>query len=296
MTHLEIEAFLSIIKFGSITKASEHLFVTQPALSRRIKALESELGYGLIIRQKGIRNIELTEAGRAFIPVAEKWQLLWKESQDIRQLDRNAILNVASIDSVSTYVLPQVYHAFLQSETKTKLTIHMLHSHEAYQHVEEGLVDIAFISNTRYSKNVETIPAFREPMRFICAAGSNYPPEVHPSQLVVKNEIKLPWNPEYERWHEYWFGAATQPRVFLDKMSLLEQFAGLENSWALVPASVANRLKNNVNIEMRGIKEGPSDRIIYYLLGTNRKSEPTNRFLHILSGYLKQVEGVYSLL
>lgn len=40
MTKLEVEAFLTIIKCGSISVAAEKLFVTQPALSRRIRALE----------------------------------------------------------------------------------------------------------------------------------------------------------------------------------------------------------------------------------------------------------------
>jgi DNA-binding transcriptional LysR family regulator len=296
MTHPEIEAFLTIIKCGSITKAAEILYVTQPALSRRIKSLETELGYSLIMRQKGIRCVELTAAGRAFISVAEKWQALWREAQDIHQLDRNTVLSVASVDSVSSYIMPLVYHSFLQSAPKTNLTIRTLHSYESYQYAENGLVDLAFISDDMYSKNVETIPAFREAMCFVCARGADYPQDVHPSQLDAKKQIKLPWNPEYDVWHEYWFGTTVQPRVFLDKMSLIEQFVCLEDSWAVVPASVANQLKRNIDIEARSIKEGPSDRICYYLLGVNRKPEPTGRFLHLLNDCLKKTEGVSSLL
>lgn len=295
MTHLEVEAFLTIIKYGSITKAAEILYVTQPALSRRIKSLETQLGYSLFLRQKGIRNIKLTDAGRAFISVADKWQTLWREAQDILQLDRNSVLNVASIDSVSTYIMSPVYHAFLQTAPKTNLTIRTLHSHEAYRYLEGGLVDLAFISDNMYSKNVETVPAFRETMLFVCAKGANYPQDVHPSQLDARKETKLPWNPEYDRWHEYWFGATAQPRVFLDKMSLMEQFVSLEDSWAIVPASVANRLERNRGIEVHSIAEGPSDRICYYLLGPSRKPEPTKRFLVLLNDCLQQVYGLSSL-
>lgn len=296
MTHLEIEAFLSVIKYGSITKASEKLFVTQPALSRRIRSLEMELGYQLIIRQKGIRTIELTEAGRDFIPIAEKWQILWSESQNLHQLDHKVILNVASADSVSTYIMLPVYYTFLQSETKTKLVIRTLHYSEAYQYVEDGTVDIAFAANARYSRRVDTIPAFRESMRMVCAAGSGYPLRVHPSMLDVKNEIKLPWNSEYERWHEYWYGATVQPLVILDKMSYMEQFIRLEHSWAMVPASAANRLRDSKAVEIHDMEEGPPDRIIYYLLGEKRKPEPMNRFLNILDSSLKDTKGIYSLL
>lgn len=127
MTQLEIEAFLTVIKYGSITRASESLFVSQPALSRRIKALETELGYGLIVRQKGVRSIELTRAGRAFIPIAEKWQLLWQESQSLRRADSKALFTVASVDSVSMYIMSAVYQAFLQSESETQLAVRTFH-------------------------------------------------------------------------------------------------------------------------------------------------------------------------
>ena len=54
MTFLEIEAFLSIVQHGSFSAAAEKLYITQPALGRRIRALEEELGYALFIRNKGV--------------------------------------------------------------------------------------------------------------------------------------------------------------------------------------------------------------------------------------------------
>ena len=60
MTFLEIEAFLKIAQCGSFSAAAEKLYITQPALGRRIRALEEELGYSLFIRNKGVRHVELT--------------------------------------------------------------------------------------------------------------------------------------------------------------------------------------------------------------------------------------------
>ena len=47
MTQSEITAFLAIIQCGSFSSAAEHLYITQPALSRRIQALEKKVGYKL---------------------------------------------------------------------------------------------------------------------------------------------------------------------------------------------------------------------------------------------------------
>ena len=83
MTELEIEAFLAIVRTGSISAAAQKLYVTQPALSRRIHALEQELGYSLMVRKKGVRSIELTSQGKAFISLAEKWKTVWNESRNV---------------------------------------------------------------------------------------------------------------------------------------------------------------------------------------------------------------------
>ena len=69
MTFLEIEAFLNIVQHGSFSAAAEKLYVTQPALGRRIRALEEELGYTLFVRNKGVRHVELTKQGQA-LPTA----------------------------------------------------------------------------------------------------------------------------------------------------------------------------------------------------------------------------------
>lgn len=52
MTQMELQAFLAVIRTGSFSQAAQSLFITQPALSRRIRALEEELGYRLLDRRK----------------------------------------------------------------------------------------------------------------------------------------------------------------------------------------------------------------------------------------------------
>ena len=86
MTEAEIKAFLTVVNLGSVTAAAKELYLTQPALSRRLHALELSLGYSLITRGKGLRNVELTPEGKAFIPLAEKWLRLFAESKELPAL------------------------------------------------------------------------------------------------------------------------------------------------------------------------------------------------------------------
>lgn len=297
MTNLEVEAFLSIVKTGSITKAAESLFVTQPALSRRIKTLEAELGYSLISRQKGVRRVGLTDEGRAFASVAEKWRLLWQEAKNISGLDKNNILNVASVDSVSTYVMSGLYRSFLRKNQGVNLSLRTFHAHEAYGYVENGLVDVAFVSDDVYVSGAVMIPAFKESMLLVCGKDAEYPEIVHPSGLDPSKQIKVPWNLEYDAWHRQWFNDGVYPRVFLDKMSLLEEFLFWEENWAIVPASVAQKIgEKNKEIAVRSMTDGPGDRVIYYLLSKHKKRRMLDEFLASTREYLSEIDCVVPLI
>jgi len=56
-----VECFLRVAELGSINRAAEEMGMTQPALSRRVAALERDMGVALLVR--GARGIALTEAG-----------------------------------------------------------------------------------------------------------------------------------------------------------------------------------------------------------------------------------------
>ena len=296
MTNLEIEAFMAVVRTGSITRAAQFLYTTQSALSRRIKTLEQELGYTLMKRQKGMRSIELTPEGQSFITVAEKWRLLWEEAREISRMERHLSLNLSAVDSVSTYIMPKVYEDFLLQNPEVSVSIRTLHSQEAYGCIESGVVDIAFISDDMYVSGVETGPAFRERMLFVCAADAHSPQTVHPSQMDPARQIRFPWNPEYDQWHRCWFDSRLKPWVLLDKMSFFEEFLFRGENWAILPASAACRLKAQTGLSVRPIQEGPPERLIYYLVADRPMGEPVKRFLECLDRRLRGMDGVASLL
>ena len=64
MRLMQIRYFLAAADCKSITKASERMFVSQPALSKQLNELEKELGVTLLVRNS--RGIELTEEGALF--------------------------------------------------------------------------------------------------------------------------------------------------------------------------------------------------------------------------------------
>ena len=62
MNTKNLEYFIKVVEAGSFTKAAEEAFISQSAISQQVKALEDELGYKLMNRDK--KGFELTDAGR----------------------------------------------------------------------------------------------------------------------------------------------------------------------------------------------------------------------------------------
>lgn len=293
VTEGDIEAFLAVVHAGNISAAAARLYTTQPALSRRLRALEEELGYALLLRGKGVRSSELTAQGRAFLGMAERWRRLWKETRAIQNAEQEAALCVSAIGSVATYLLPDVIRAFWRAAAKERVALQQFHSYEAYNSVAAGASDLALISDAMFFKQVETIPAFREPMVWV---GRERPPgRIHPAELEVSKEIRLPWNPEFEAWHDYWFAASGAPKIFLDHMPLLESFLR-EDAWAVVPHIVARSLEKKLALHICALEEGPPDHMTYLLLGKSEKQAQIKLFLQCLKETVRRDDCLQSYL
>ena len=287
MTQLEIEAFLTTVRLGTLSKAADALFITQPALSRRIRALENETGCPLLIRGKGIRSALLTEEGKAFVPIAQQVAALWKEARNVA-VGKGSVARISSVGSISTYLLPEVFSRFLSACPDCSLQFNHYHSLEAYDYVAKGEIDLAFISDDMFSREVFTVPLFSEEMLLAVSSGEKYLDCTHSSQLDGSDEIRLPWNPEYDLWHSYWFSPSQKPRVFLDQMSLLEYFLREKDVWAILPVHVADSVKNVPGVTIRHLEEGPPDSYIYYLTRDRKLRPEIESFLNLFKEYLME--------
>ncbi|MCC8142330.1 MAG: LysR family transcriptional regulator [Lachnospiraceae bacterium] len=93
MDYKWIEAFLALADYLNFSRAADSLYITQPALSKQIAALESYLGVRLFIRDS--RTVELTEMGKLFLPEAQ--ELLTKTNQTVDKMKK--ALNAERLNS-----------------------------------------------------------------------------------------------------------------------------------------------------------------------------------------------------
>lgn len=287
MTFLDIETFLAVVKYGNLSTAAQNLFISQPALTRRLQYLEQELGYPLIVRQKGHRTIQLTEQGTKFYRIAWKWQLLWEETNLISFSGEKEVLSVASVNSVGRYLLSPVFPEFLSH--RYHLRLYNAFSEDAYLHMEHGLFDLAFIEQQDFTYNnshdIFTKPAFSE--SFVVASYCELPTDngvVDIQSLKAEQEIYVPWNNEFKFWHSNCFPDHLSPVVFLEDISLLESFL-LEDRWIVVPAAMGRHLEST-GAHIYHLNNSPPDRIIYYLTRANNKDAAISLLISLLNNYL----------
>jgi DNA-binding transcriptional LysR family regulator len=292
MTNTEIEVFLTIVSKGSISKAAEALYVTQPALSRRLKALEDELGYKLFVREKGRRGLMLTPEGETFAALAEKWQDLLHEMQCVKTNTKNTVLKIGSVDFFNTYVMPLICQKYLHEIHNTDLVIMTVHDWDAYSYITGNKADIAFVNSTEYSKKVATKPVFSERMVLLASGPMILPDIVHPSDLDPSQEVKMIWETNFMQWHDYWFGASTQPRVTVNKMSLVEYFMGEGEKWCIMPASASFALSNSRGFTVHELAEAPPDLVCYCLSTGGKKHPAAAKFVEFMHNYLENVDYV----
>jgi len=76
----KIQYFLKIVEKGSLSRAAESLYLTQPTLSRFLARLEDEAGTKLFHRGRD-NTLSLTDSGRIYLETAKKIDILWREME-----------------------------------------------------------------------------------------------------------------------------------------------------------------------------------------------------------------------
>ncbi|MBT3092081.1 MAG: LysR family transcriptional regulator [Candidatus Thiodiazotropha endolucinida] len=142
-----LRAFVQVAHDGSFSLAAEHLFLTQPAISKRIATLESELDTRLFDRMG--RQIFLTEAGRHLLPRAEH---IIDQLSDMRRELANLTGRVAGSLAMATshhiglHRLPAVLRSYSDTNPQVDLDIRFMESEKACQSVEQGELELAVVT------------------------------------------------------------------------------------------------------------------------------------------------------
>jgi DNA-binding transcriptional LysR family regulator len=170
----QIQAFLTVAERRSVSAAAEVLYVTQPALTTRIKNLERELGVELFVRHG--RGMRLTAAGRAFRPHAQRaLESLAAGRELLRELREGRVgeLLLGAAPAISTYVLPLVLTRFQATFPNVHLIVRTGHSEEVLELVLRGQVQIGLVRELPHPA-VTSTPLYEDEIVLVVDPGHRF--------------------------------------------------------------------------------------------------------------------------
>ncbi|MGL5051456.1 MAG: LysR family transcriptional regulator [Cetobacterium sp.] len=273
MNNSDVVAFSEVVKQGSFSKAAEKIFITQSALSSKIKNLEVELDCKLFYRKKGIRYVELTKAGKDFLNLVDRWNKLWFEMSNIKSTVSDISFVVSALNSISTYLLPEVFVNFLERNNKVFLKTEDLSSYASYDAIENRTVDFAIVVDQRYSLNVSCNLLFSEKMVIISANNSTFSDNIDISELNPSKLIYCPWFLEFEQWCQTCFGKSFKPYIQIQIVHQIDFMLTNKDCWCIVPNTVAKMLTKNSNIRVHKTNFNIPKRKVFYLHSIENRYE-----------------------
>jgi LysR family nitrogen assimilation transcriptional regulator len=168
MTLKQLRYLIAIAEAGSFSNAARRAFIAQPALSRQIGLLESELDMQLLARQHD--GIELTDAGRQLYEVARSViQKLDSVKDELKSSQGNPMghVSISIPATASALLLPTIITQAQAKFPGIKLTIWDGLSREGGQAIELGKVDFGVVPNAEELEHVIAEPVFTEDLYWV---------------------------------------------------------------------------------------------------------------------------------
>ncbi len=158
-----LRAFCQTVRLGSVSRASEALFVSQPAVTQQLQALERELG--VVLFERSGRRLVPSREGQLLYemaqPLVESIDGLEASFRDkVRGLDAGE-LNIAANSSTILYLLPKIVERFRQRHPTVRLTLHNAISADGTDLLRSDAADLAVGSMMDVPADLSYAPVYR---------------------------------------------------------------------------------------------------------------------------------------
>ena len=186
-----LQAFIEVAEKKSFSRSAESLNLTQPAVSKRIAALESELDSRLFDRVG--RSVHLTEAGKVLLPSA------LKINSEVSRIENEIVtlgsvvggkLSIAAAEHVELDRLASMLKAYKENFPDVEMDVHFLKSDEALEKIENGQLDMCLCPvndkncERKSRTNLINVQAWKEDLQVV--AGRNHPLALKRSVTVAE--------------------------------------------------------------------------------------------------------------
>ena len=172
MTLDQLETFIAVSRAHSFSRAATLLDLAQPTLSGRIATLEREMGVRLFHRRG--HALELTEAGRALLPYAERMRALRAEAQ--REAQRVAHgglgrLTLGVNPTCGQYVAPRLVEAYARAHAQERVWVRTERSPSLMETLLDGAVQLALCSLAQMDSRADVLWRYSDPLLLVAGRG-----------------------------------------------------------------------------------------------------------------------------
>lgn len=248
----QLRVFVAVAKANSLREAAEILAVTQPALSKQIRALELALGTKLFLRHG--RGMQLTPDGHALFlkvePLLNSLDATFAHSG--HQSQHGGTLRIATVQTLIAYFIPELSRQLLAIYPDTHLTIHCDSSANVVESVERGKADIGFVYETAVDvPDLISEPLFEERLALYMRAEKDADAIALTDMAALK--LILPPKPyALRRMVERALGSSVQPYIECDSLELSLRLVLISDGVTVLPESLPRDM-----VEDRGLRREP---------------------------------------
>ena len=173
MNSLEIQYFLTIVKYGSFTEAAQALSVSQPAISKSIQKLEESVGCKLFSRSS--RGVVLTDEGKLLYEhVSEAFETLTMGEEKLKRSIELGVghLKIGVSSTLCKYLLLPYLKEFIRQNPHISISISCQSTNDTLKLLEDNKIDIGLIGKPENLKNIHF--DFLEEIEDIFVAAKDY--------------------------------------------------------------------------------------------------------------------------
>lgn len=243
-----LQAFVAIAETGSFSAAAERLYLTQPAVSKRIAILEEQLHCALFDRVG--RQVSLTQAGLSLLPKAKN--ILQEVAAARRAIvdlsgEVRGKLSIATSHHIGLHRLPPYLRDFSHRYPEVKLDLHFLDSEQAYQEILQGRFELAVITLAQEEDGrIAADRIWQDELRFV--VGKNHPlaqtTNMELADLTPYQAIMPDTNTYTTRLIKALFDHQQQPldiTMVTNHLDTIKMMVSIGLGWAVLPQSMIDQ-------------------------------------------------------
>ena len=296
MDFKQLEAFVSVAKYGSFSKAARELFLTQPTISSHIQNLEKELDTVLFNRNN--KYITLTKSGEILYDNAISILNNCKKAiYDIKEYSGNieGIIDIASSSIPETYILPNFIKSFSNKYPNVKFSISHYDSQYAISEVLNERVSFGFIGSKTFNSQIEYIDILSDELVLIAPLDLNIENENGYIDIKELNNLKFIMRKDGSGTKNLTFNILKDNNLNIDNLDILAYVESNETIKEMVKIGLGvsfvwhNSIKDYVKsneIKYYKVKNISFSRKFYFIYSKKKVFNPLeDKFLNSLYEY-----------